>query len=75
MFFGRDEELKRIRDRLRKGDSTAVVGLRRIGKSSLLYQLAHQADQLPQGVVAVYLDLQEAVHHHFAPSGQAVERH
>lgn len=63
MFFGRDEELKRIRDRLRKGDSTAVIGLRRIGKSSLLYQLAHQAEALPQGVVAVYLDLQEATHH------------
>lgn len=63
MFFGRKEELKCIRDRLRKGDSTAVVGLRRIGKSSLLYQLAHQADELPQGVVAIYLDLQEAAHH------------
>jgi len=63
MFFGRDEELGRIRDRLRKGDSTAVVGLRRIGKSSLLYQLAHQADALPEGVVAVYLDLQDAAHH------------
>lgn len=63
MFFGREEELRRIRDRLRKGDSTAVVGLRRIGKSSLLYQLAHQADKLPEGVIAVYLDLQDAAHH------------
>jgi hypothetical protein len=63
MFFGRDDELRRIRDRLRKGDSTAVVGLRRIGKSSLLYQLAHQADSLPTDVVATYLDLQDAVHH------------
>jgi predicted AAA+ superfamily ATPase len=43
IFFEREEELQRIRDRLRKGDSTAVVGLRRIGKSSLLCQLAHQA--------------------------------
>jgi hypothetical protein len=47
MFFGRDDELRRIRDRLRKGDSTSVVGLQRIGKSSLLYQLAHQADSPP----------------------------
>jgi len=63
MFFGRKEELHLIRDRLRKGDSTSVVGLRRIGKSSLLYQLANQAEALPQGVVAVYLDLQDAAHH------------
>ena len=63
MFFGREKELRRIRDRLRKGDSTAVVGLRRIGKSSLLYQLTHQTDRLPEGVVAVYLDLQDAAHH------------
>ncbi len=54
MFFGRQEELKYIRDRLRKGDSTAVIGLRRTGKSSLLYQAAHStifepALNLPQG--------------------------
>jgi hypothetical protein len=63
MFFGRDDELRRIRDRLRKGASTSVVGLRRIGKSSLLYQLAHQTDSLPADVVATYLDLQDAAHH------------
>ncbi len=63
MFFGRKEELKRIRERLRKGDCTSVVGLRRVGKSSLLYQLAHQTDELPEGIVAIYLDLQDAVHH------------
>jgi len=59
MFFGREEELRRIRDRLRKGGSMAVIGLRRIGKSSLLYQLAHQADQLPEGAVAAYLEAPE----------------
>lgn len=63
MFFGREEELRRIRDRLRKGDSTAIVGLRRIGKSSLLYQLANQTDALPEGVVVTYLDLQDGAHH------------
>jgi hypothetical protein len=63
MFFGRDEELRHIRNRMRSGNSTAVVGLRRIGKSSLLYQLVHQADSLPDGVVAVYLDLHEPAHH------------
>ncbi len=44
MFFGRDQEL------------------RRIGKSSLLYQLAYQADALPENVITVYLDLQDADH-------------
>ncbi len=62
MFFGRDEELKRIRDRLGKGGSTSVVGLRRMGKSSLLYQLAHQTHQLPDGTLPVYLDLQDPAH-------------
>jgi len=63
MFFGRDEELSCIRNRMRNGDSTAVVGLTRIGKSSLLYQLVHQAHSLSDGVVAVYLDLHEPMHH------------
>ncbi len=63
LFFGRAEELERINDRLRKGNSTSVVGLRRMGKSSLLYQLAHQTQRLPDGVWPVYLDLQEAAHH------------
>jgi len=63
MYFGRHEELNRARDRMSKGDSTAIVGLRRIGKSSLLYQLAHQTDALPDHVVIVYLDLQDPVHH------------
>ncbi len=52
MFFGRAQALHRIRDRLRKGDSTAVVGLRRIGKSSLLYQLAHRTAALPPHALA-----------------------
>ena len=62
-FFGRGEELRRIRDRLRKGDSTAVVGLRRIGKSSLLYRLASEPHLVQDGTVLAYLDLQEATHH------------
>src|SRR5262245_19374148 len=62
MFFGREDELSRIRDRLRKGSSTAVVGLRRIGKSSLLYPLTHQTQYLPDAVWPLYLDLQDAPH-------------
>ncbi len=63
MFFGRENELRRIRDRMLKGDSTAIVGLRRIGKSSLLYHLAHETKELPDKLIPVYLDLQEAGHH------------
>jgi len=59
MFFGRQKKLVRLRDRLRKGESTAVVGLRRMGKSSLLYQLAHQTEALPESVAAAYLDLHD----------------
>ena len=62
MFFGRNEELARIRGRLANGDSINVVGLRRIGKSSLLFQLATRTDALQPGAVAVYLDLQDANH-------------
>lgn len=62
MFFGREEELKELRSQLDNGACTAVVGLRRIGKSSLLYQLAHQTDKLPEDVVAVYLNSQDARH-------------
>jgi len=64
MFFGRVEELEYICFRLHGGQSTSVVGLRRIGKSSLLYHLAHQADLLPPATVAVFIDLQAAAHHH-----------
>jgi hypothetical protein len=62
MFFGRSDELAQLRGRLANGDSTNVVGLRRIGKSSLLYQLANQSDALQPGSVAVYVDLQDATH-------------
>ncbi len=35
MFFGRKDELARIRDRLRKGGSTSVIGSRRIARSGM----------------------------------------
>src|SRR5262245_26424785 len=64
MFFGRTDELAQLRSRLANGDSTNVVGLRRMGKSTLLYQLATRPDALQPGCVAVYLDLQDASHRH-----------
>jgi hypothetical protein len=58
IFYGRVDELRQIRDRWREGKSTAVFGLPGIGKSSLLYQLVQQADRLPTGTIAMYLNLQ-----------------
>lgn len=56
MFFGRQEEIARLQDATRKSGSVAVVGLRRIGKSSLLYQLAQHTD-LAADVLIAYIDL------------------
>ena len=38
-FFGREEQLRTIVQNLAKGDCTSVVGQRRVGKTSLLYQV------------------------------------
>jgi hypothetical protein len=63
LFFGRAAEREQINNRLLNMDSSAVVGPRRIGKSSLLFFLSHHefwpADQ--QFLLA-YLDLQEGVY-------------
>ncbi|MCP4428436.1 MAG: ATP-binding protein [Chloroflexi bacterium] len=58
MFFGRAQELTALYAALEKGSSKAVVGLRRIGKSSLLYHLSHHAT-LPDHIAIAYLDLQD----------------
>lgn len=62
IFFGRSDELAQLIDAIRKGSSKAVVGLRRIGKSSLLYHLAHHTT-LPDHIAIVYLDLLDARFH------------
>ncbi|MCA9922737.1 MAG: hypothetical protein KC419_12530 [Anaerolineales bacterium] len=62
MFFGRTRALATLRAAIEKGSSKAVVGLRRIGKSSLLYHLAHHA-ALPDNVAIAYLDLLDARYH------------
>jgi hypothetical protein len=60
-FFGRGAVLEDLCTRLRNMQSTSIVGLRRIGKSSLLYQLAHTLpDRLGQNYVPIYIDLQDA---------------
>jgi len=61
MFFGRESHLSALYVRLKNMQSTSVVGLRRIGKSSLLYQLARTLPgELGQNYVPIYIDLQDA---------------
>jgi hypothetical protein len=61
MFFGRGTDLNALCARLRNMQSTSVVGLRRIGKSSLLYQLARIIpDKLGSKYIPLNIDLQDA---------------
>ncbi len=61
MFFGREEELRTLYTRLRTMQSISIVGLRRIGKSSLLYRLVQTVrDELGQNYLPLYIDLQDA---------------
>lgn len=63
MFFGRDEERQRLRANLLNMGSSSIVGLRRIGKSSLLHYLCHYEMPADQYFLFAYLDLQAAEHH------------
>lgn len=64
-FFGRTREIEQVFTRLRnaEGESSSIVGGRRIGKSSLLNYLAHpdvrrRHGMDPQRSLFVYVDLQ-----------------
>ena len=63
MFFGRREELALLQDQIRQGMSVAVVGMPRIGKSSLLFQFAYQTRRRSDSFVLVYLDLHDSRFH------------
>jgi hypothetical protein len=60
-FLNRESELRTVFNRLRNGESTAVVGEPHIGKTSLLLKLADEAAQRTCGdavcLVVSYLDL------------------
>lgn len=61
MFFGRREEMRTLRTRVAQMQSTSVVGMRRIGKSSLLYALVQSPELVPgRRCVLVYLDLHDS---------------
>lgn len=61
-FIGRAEQREEICTRLDKMESASIVGERRIGKSSLLYQLALTgARRIEDGQYRFfYLDMQDA---------------
>lgn len=59
MFFGREDTLAYLQD-MAVNNHIAVVGLRKIGKSSLLYQFAQDLNNFQPGVVPIYVDLGNA---------------
>ncbi len=63
-FIGRDLDMQAIFTRLKTLSCVSVVGDRRIGKSSLLYQAASRAGKLlGPNCRPVYIDLLSAKHH------------
>jgi hypothetical protein len=63
-FIGRDPEIQAIFTRLKTLGCVSVVGTRRIGKSSLLYQASSRAGKvLGANCRAVFIDLLSAKHH------------
>jgi serine/threonine protein kinase len=58
-FYGRRRELARVTDDVRNGQCVSVVGIRRIGKTSLLFQMldpdARSAYQLSDEHLCVYM--------------------
>lgn len=55
-FFGRDEVVSQLLDRFRSGQNSGLFGLRRIGKTSVLYALRRRVASGSLGGTA-YLDL------------------
>lgn len=63
-FVGREAEITNLLSRVRNGDSSSIVGPRRIGKSSLLYHLYltgnQRLDDADQSKFKfIYVDLQD----------------
>lgn len=64
MFFGREEERQQVRVRLQNNGSVSIVGMRRIGTSSLLYYLSHHEELAETGQrLFAYLNLRESRYH------------
>lgn len=59
-FFGRGNVISKLRDQVRKGQNTGLFGLRKTGKTSILYKLRRDAHDLKYAQV-VYLDCKNPV--------------
>jgi uncharacterized protein len=58
-FFDRDNEQRMLRAYLYKRQNCQIVGMRRMGKTSLLRQVEHITSQREENRVVAYLDLQD----------------
>jgi len=54
-FFGRDETLAKLRESILSGTPAGIFGLRKVGKTSLLKEMARRAGE--SGDLIIYLDL------------------
>lgn len=59
-FFGRGNIISKLREQVRKGQNTGLFGLRKTGKTSILYKLRRDATELKYAKV-VYLDCKSPV--------------
>jgi serine/threonine-protein kinase len=64
-FYGRKRELAKVADDVRNGQCISVVGIRRIGKTSLLFQLldsqARDTYALPKAMLCIYITCERMI--------------
>ncbi len=59
-FFGRANTISKIRDQIRKGQNTGLFGLRKTGKTSILYKIRRDAKELGFANT-IYLDCKNPI--------------
>lgn len=59
-FFGRSNTISKMRDQIKKGQNTGLFGLRKTGKTSVLYKLIRDAKKLEFANI-VYIDCKNPV--------------
>lgn len=59
-FFGRETLISELRDQIKKGQNTGLFGLRKTGKTSLLYKVARDAEATKDAYV-LYFDCKSPI--------------
>lgn len=59
-FFGRSSTISKIRDQIKKGQNTGLFGLRKTGKTSVLYKLVRDSKHLEFANI-VYIDCKSPI--------------